>query len=345
MQPVNKLTNKPSPEPPIRQNAQQAVAQQAAAQQAKTVPAAKISPAPPRSTASLIAAAGLPADKLSASIISFARFFSLPIKPDLMADIRRQAFAPAAQQAAAQQAAAQAAGPAEQASPAQREALSLAAAAAEGKGVELREKALEAYAERIDPEWQEQHSGEGDEGGGHRRKRQNNQNEKEEGEARKTAPVSAAGIKEAALEAEANNPLLEILNRLPGKDGRRWVVLPLQFEDNGRLFKVSLRILLEPENTGAGYMALDILEAQGEEKQRRLFVLEAPPHSLLPTPHSLSLYLQSEISAKDRTSLCSELSSLLGINPDRVTVKTTAEPFPFEADCGDDLLRSIDEAV
>jgi hypothetical protein len=31
-------------------------------------------------------------DKLSASIITFARFFSLPIKPESMAAIRRQAF-------------------------------------------------------------------------------------------------------------------------------------------------------------------------------------------------------------------------------------------------------------
>ncbi|MCL2193748.1 MAG: hypothetical protein FWB78_10170, partial [Treponema sp.] len=54
-------------------------------------PAMPSSPAP-HSVHTLIAAAGLPADRLSASIVSFARFFSLPIKPELMAAIRQQVF-------------------------------------------------------------------------------------------------------------------------------------------------------------------------------------------------------------------------------------------------------------
>ena len=47
-----------------------------------------------QTAASLASASGLPADKLSASIISFARFFSLPLKPNILAAIRRQAFLP-----------------------------------------------------------------------------------------------------------------------------------------------------------------------------------------------------------------------------------------------------------
>ncbi|MCL2265783.1 MAG: hypothetical protein FWC22_07050, partial [Treponema sp.] len=44
-----------------------------------------------RSAVSLAAASGLPPDKLSASIVTFAKFFSLPLKPQVLADIRRQA--------------------------------------------------------------------------------------------------------------------------------------------------------------------------------------------------------------------------------------------------------------
>jgi hypothetical protein len=68
-------------------NPPETAAQNASAQNAKTAAAApsanavsKIpqSAAPPELARSL----GLPADKISASIISFAKFFSLPLKPE-----------------------------------------------------------------------------------------------------------------------------------------------------------------------------------------------------------------------------------------------------------------------
>ena len=51
----------------------------------------------PRSVLSLINSLKLPPDKLSASIVSFARFFSLPLKTEQLAEIRRQAFTSAPQ--------------------------------------------------------------------------------------------------------------------------------------------------------------------------------------------------------------------------------------------------------
>ncbi|MDR1596182.1 MAG: hypothetical protein LBR99_00620, partial [Treponema sp.] len=48
---------------------------------------------------------------------------------------------------------------------------------------------------------------------------------------------------------EGRNPLLGILNKFPGKDGRRWIVLPFSFNSGGVDFKVSLRILLADTNT------------------------------------------------------------------------------------------------
>jgi len=329
----------------------------------------------PRSVSSLISAAGLPADKLSASIISFARFFSLPLKPEILKSIRQQTFeaapnaslpetTPAAEESEPQ--------PslttdkwADEGSPLEpksgivfknKEALSLAAAAAEGKGVELQPKGLETYAQAVDPDWRRRDSENGGKGG--RRKREDGG--KEEVPLQKTAALSAADLEKMALEGAGKDPLLAILNRLPEKDGKRWVVLPFDISDNGREFKVSLRILLETGKTAdrADCMALDIAirdVESGKNEKRQLFVLEPG--------HRLSVYLQEgnlrqtadkwsdevevqpEISKKEQAELTSELSSLLGIAPERIFIKTMTEAFPFEADFGNDLLRPIDEAV
>jgi hypothetical protein len=324
MLPVDKITNKAAPQTPAKQAAEKAPSAQGAK-----------APAPPaaaRSLSTLVSASGLPADKLSASIISFARFFSLPIKPDLMADIRRQAFSSAAQQSAAQPAAESI--PPEpaktEAAARNKEALSLAAAAAEGKGVELKDRALENYAQSIDPEWDERQEADGQQ----RQKRGKNGNEREEGEGKKAAPVSAAAVKEAALDAAEKDPLLEILNRLPGKDGQRWITLPFAFDENGRQYRVSLRIL-PPD-----YMALDICPG-GDKKQRSLFVIESANDK----PCRLAVYLQHEISSGEQSSLVGELSGSLGIKPERISVKMSEDAFPFEAGYGEEQLRFVDEAV
>jgi hypothetical protein len=303
-----------------------------------TVPKTQLSSvpkAPPsavtRSIPSLIAAAKLPSDKLSASIISFSRFFSLPLKPELLKNIRQQAFTAGSEQGVK----------GEQGGGA-NEARALAAAASEGKGVGLAPEALEAYAQEIDPEWRRQD-------GQHGRRRNKDEREKEEGSLEKNGEITAFateitanGLEKATLEQMKKNPLLAILNRLPEKDGKRWVVLPMDFSDNGREYKVSIRILLETGKTAdrAGCIALDIVsdgKAESGQPNRRLFVLEPA--------NRLSVYLQPEISPKEQAALASDLSALLGLNPGRVFIKTLAENFPFEADGGDDLLRSIDEAV
>jgi len=225
-----------------------------------------------------------------------------------------------------------------------REALSLAASAAEGKGVEIQPKGLEAYARALDPE-----SRQDGEQGGRRGRRKKNDNASEETSSRKTAAISAGSLEKMALETAEKNPLLAILNKLPGKDGKRWIVFPFDFCDNGREFKVSLRILLETgKNVNrAGCMALDIairgiiesgsaIENGGTEK-RRLFVLEPA--------NRLSVYLQPEIEPDQQAALVLGLSALLEIAPDRIYIKTKTEAFPFEADCGDEFPGSIDEAV
>jgi len=319
------------------------------AQSAKSAQIAKTSapsfPALPRSVSSVIASAGLPADKLSASIVSFARFFSLPIKPELMASIRRQALAQP--QSAAVQSDLVMQTTAESASDLgtavkSKEALSLAAAAAESKGVELNQKGLEMYVEAIDPDQGRQDS----KGQNQRGRRNRNQNEnKEEGASLKTISLSASGVEEMALESAGKDPLLCVLNRMPGKNGQRWIVLPFKFSENGREFRVSMRILLETKNATdrAVCMALDIAESQDIEssfsEKRWLFMLESANSRI----SRLSVYLQPELLPKARSLFISELSALLEIPHECISVKKW-EHFPCESG-GADQLRSIDEAV
>jgi hypothetical protein len=292
-----------------------------------------------RSVSSLVSAAGLPPDKLSASIISFARFFSLPLKPELLKHIRQQAFTmtPNAASSSPAQAADDSAPEAGTVFK-NREALSLAASASEGKGVELQPESLEAYAKAIDPE-SRQDGGQSDQRG----RRKKNDDGKEEASSQKTAAISAGSLEKLALEAAEINPLLAILNRLPEKDGKRWIVFPFDFSDNGREFKVSLRILLETGKivNRAGCMALDIairsINESGKTEKRRLFVLEPA--------NRLSVYLQPEITPARQAALARELSALLEIAPERIFIKTKTESFPFEADSGGNFLHSIDEAV
>ena len=323
------------PEPQVRNAAAKSPPSQAAK------PSAPQTPAPPRSASSLIAAAGLPADKLSASIVAFSRFFSLPIKPELMAAMRRQTLA-APSAAEETQANAVKRASIENSAAAKREALSLAAAAAESKGVELHPKGLETFTEAIDPDWRKRENSGGDQRG----RRDKNQQQEENAPAK----ITAAGLKQMALEAAEQNPLLAILNRLPGKNGRRWIVLPFTFDEGGREFKVSLRILLEEDQTSsraacmaATQVVLDIAESE----RRWLFALESassPRDANLPA-NRLAVYLQPELSPAAHAPLARELSALLGIPPERISVRNRAESFPAESARADDPLRSINEAV
>jgi len=299
-------------------------------------------PPPARSVSALIAAAGLPTDKLSASIVSFARFFSLPLKPELMAAMRRQVLAPATVAPPVAPPTAENAPDLEIAAK-NRETLSLAAAAAESKGVELDPKGLEQFAETIDPDWQKRQNP--DERNRKRQHKNPDEREKEIAPA-KTGLFSAAGIKEMALHTAEKNPLLAILNRLPGKNAQRWMVFPFSFSEDGREFKVSLRILFETDsqisNSAVG-MTVDI--AESETGRRWLFVVKGPNHRGISAVSGLTVYLQPELSPKARASLTHEFARLMEIPPECISVKNRVESFPCESGCTDDLLQSINEAV
>ena len=320
----------------------------------KTATPSKMTPSPasvkpvsaaqpiPRSLSSLLSATGLPADKLSASIVSSARFFSLPLKPELMTAIRRQVLAP-------------------ELAAVRREALVLAAAAAESKGAALDSKGLAVYAAAIDPD-----SGNGRGSGGrnqHERKNSGRQNsEKGSPAGRPAEQVSAETgaeshirlleIMKAAFDHEIGeqDPLLEILNRLPCKNGRRWIVLPFDYEENGRNFRVSMRILLDGETpevkytgrinmTGqmTGHLVLDIIESE----RRWLFSLESARGFMA----KLSVYIYPHLPAASLESFARGLPGVTGIPAERISVVNRNEYFPCETDGQNNLLRIINETV
>jgi len=253
----------------------------------------------PRSIASLISSLNLPKDKLSANLISFARFFSLPMKPEQLNEIRKQAFLPKLPDASLIDKT--------------RSALLLAATAAESKGVELSPKGLEYFAEAIDPEWEE--------------KQDDGQNKKDK--QKDNEEINAAVLQKKANEAEENNTLLSIMNKLPNKDGKRWIVNSFEFNQGEQDFRVSMRVLMNGDN--AIFTALDITEPDNDN--RYSFSLEFINNKV----NKLGVFnLQDNQREK--------LAALFEIPEKNVFIKTGFENLA-EAEYGENLLRFIDEAV
>ena len=317
-----------------------------------------------RTMPALIAAAGLPADRFSAAVLSFARFFSLPFKPELMAELRRQALAPATAQALPGGGVPPGGGAAlaEQANAAKtalaksaetivknREALTLAAAAAESKGVELTPKGLTMLAEAVDPDWQRRHGS--DERNRDRKQRKEQNDQTKERITEKSGVITGSELREMILGSAAKDPLLTLLNRLPGKNGQRWMVLPFEFSHDSRDFNVTLRILIEGKSQ-RGSMVIDIVE-NGTTDRRWLFAAESAGYSL----RRLAVFIQPELPLSQHKPFIDELSRHIGIPSGHIVVNSFICPFPcesdsaaesaaiFAADTASDLLRSIDEAV
>ncbi|MDR2072059.1 MAG: hypothetical protein LBP60_01310 [Spirochaetaceae bacterium] len=205
----------------------------------------------------------LPQDKLSRIVLSFARFFSLPMGPALLSSLREAALGPLGQSAA------------------------LGTAAAAAKGVQLTGQALLEYAAAIEgtmlleqssPEeiagqkrtiTGEQRAGErqnqknppdqdleggdgggfyggGSRGGGHHSGGYNGGPGCGRGDNGRSdpGPADAEGIRRRVMAVLSEKPLFDLLNRLPGKNSRRWILLPFSFTDGKNEFDISLRLLL-----------------------------------------------------------------------------------------------------
>jgi hypothetical protein len=326
--------------------------------------------------------------------VAFARYFSLPLAPALLAKIRRQSLsadtgnaAPAKSPKGGQSSAAGASSADKALSLKFREALSLAAAAAADKGVELSRDSLADYARSlsqhpaIDPDKRRSAGdGQGDGGGfGDRADRSGNSADGEAGGStgggvggdsgtpdkdrnRDKFTGDAEALRNKILRAGEKNPLISLMNRLPGKNGQRWMVFPFSFEDQGRDFAVTLRILLIPESSAGACFPLEslefraermALEINGEDQHRNqrpshwLFIVDNPPGGKLQVSGSLWPGISSpeRTAAKSLRSLEKELAGLLGLEPEQVQIRNGEEFPPFAPDSRDEALIPVNEEV
>jgi hypothetical protein len=194
---------------------------------------------------------GLPHDKLSSFLLSFIPLFSLPLDTKLIQRLRQEVLSLKIP---------------EKANLDRIRSGALAATAAAGKGLTLSTEALEKYAAVI--------AGEDTDGGGtgHGAGRQDGGSQTN-GKRHSEDGPSPEQLRDMVEKIEGRSPLLNILNKIPGKDGRRWINLPFSFSSGGVDFRVSLRLLLFNTNAilwEAECLALDI----ATESRRWSFTLE-----------------------------------------------------------------------
>jgi hypothetical protein len=269
----------------------------------------------------------LPQDALSTSILSFMHHFSLPLEQEAAAKIRRLAI-PLEQQTGRER-------------PGFREALSLAAASALDKGVELSREALERYAVALSPEAPEEQTGDS----GREGSDDNNGNRTASGDSsgndgrEKQENRAGQKLKEQLRLIEGADPLLSLLNRLPGKNGQRWIVLPFTVKEQGAEYRISLRILLDGNDPKheAGRLALD---AAGE-KGRHLFILDR----FRDGNSRLRVQVWPARGKRSLNSLKKELSALFNLQTELIQVQNTNEFSQFASDCREEVLLSINKEV
>ncbi|MDR1306755.1 MAG: hypothetical protein LBK74_04185 [Treponema sp.] len=319
----------------------------------------------------------LPQDNLSRSIVSFARFFSLPLNGKLLGFLRKEVLGQRF-----------------------REAAALGTAAAAGKGLEIRGKALGEYAAAIEGSPDARHgeplfaepaaelaekrpeppfqkvSGNGEKGGGsggggtdtssggpsggsnsgHAPDGQDNpENKAGEADQHKPGnkPPDPEALRRRVTAVLEEKPFLDLINRIPGKNGRRWTVLPFSFTRGGVEFSVTLRVLLKvnslastiAEPAGFERLAADIKLSPGPANRERQWRIVLERSEKAYTRAAVSLFMDGNVHTflpAEQKRLEAELADSLGLPRGRVVFGKEASRF---ADSRDDLLRPVDEAV
>ena len=168
---------------------------------------------------------GLPQDTLSVSLIAFMRFFSLSPDPSLLRTLRREILS--SQKTSS---------PGTAIGKAVLEAETLAMVSALDKGVELNQDALKRYAGYLEPmtfahDTDAQDSSE--QGAGEENPREDLPNAEE----------LRLIAEEQASDSDQKDDLLDLMNSLPGKDGKYWKLIPFKINIGGTELKVFLRLL------------------------------------------------------------------------------------------------------
>jgi hypothetical protein len=318
----------------------------------------------------LLSALKLPNDSLSERIVSFSRYFSLPLEhaPSLRREVLAQKNRKSSLDAAA-----------------------LGAAAAFDKGITL--ESLAEYAAAIDPEErrepeqgnQEQRQrepGSGQQGrgseqrepgseqrepgseqrepGSEQREPGSEQREPEQQETQQqgagripngtgnerngsaNGEPTAEDLKRQVSAVLGKGPVPDFINRIPGKNGRRWIVVPFSFSGDGFDLRSSFRISLpdpEGKDAGTGSFAADIAVFREKKLSRRWFLL------LEGTCAGEFKAKRAEFSVtppvSDSKILLRELAKLFDLPRDKITLNKKGN----FADSRNDLLRMVDEAV
>ncbi|MDR1098965.1 MAG: hypothetical protein LBL28_00640 [Treponema sp.] len=311
----------------------------------------------PKTLSALARALGLPPDGLSASILSFARYFSLPLSPEVLGKIRRDSFSPASEEARQGQ---------------DPQAAALAATAAAAKGLELSREGLAACALFLsghwpaDPEGPEKNpagpdqsgGGEdspGDTGGGPSGGEaggpgtEGQKNNGEPADLRGNPGAVGGGLdqpevlREKVLEIEP--PLLSLLNRIPGKDGERWIVLPFTFTRDAVEYRLVLRIRMDDplsNSVPGGRLALDIAAgAQDKPAFRWLFMYDRPSGE---APRLKARFWPPE-RKKTLKSFQTDLSRLFMLHSKQIDLQNDEKIPVFAPDCRSGVLPSVNEEV
>jgi len=189
--------------------------------QAKTVPQSV--PLQPGSAVLNAASLGLPKDILSQTLLAFTKFFSIAPKPDLLNALRKEVLASSSSS------------PENAKERNGLEARTLAALAAAGKGVILDPDCLERYSITAD--------------------RDDFRDDFDKGDSRNDFYNGDSGKKSGEDSSDAsgdqtNDDFLDFLNRIPDKNGRRWIVIPFTYAEEDTELKVLVRALVkEPSSS------------------------------------------------------------------------------------------------
>jgi hypothetical protein len=169
------------------------------------------------------AALGLPQDALSNALLSFTRFFSITPETTLLTNLRKEVLMSGSSS------------PKTAKEKAAMESRALAASAAFDKGVSLSKECLDEYAAV---------PGGSDFSGDQKRRKNDSFNQKEEPKA-----DDVKKLFEDSGQMEGEKHFLDFMNRIPGKNGQRWIVWPFNYCSGDTELSVLVRILIkEPVN-------------------------------------------------------------------------------------------------
>lgn len=282
----------------------------------------------------LIQSLGLPQDALSSSLISFFKFFSLPLDAQIFQQIRREVLAsksfdlhkPLKGKTA--------------------DSTALAASAAFNKGVNLSEEALHEYAAAIDPaehraEHQNEHRGAHEDHGGmsfHQSAQEKHQGHQQKRNTEEQNTPQPEDIKNVMNEIDAGDTLLRYLNKIPGKNGQKWIVLPFHFMSGAADFGVTLRILL---NTGTDmHHAVERFAVDVLANEHRWFFLISKEKD---DSYKGQIAVNPNLRKQEQSDLLNELQEVLGKFVSELSFIDDENVVSFFMDSRNDTIISVDE--